>query len=298
MTRPPARRSPIAMVTAADPATDGVRRRLLGAAAALPLLPSAARAAETGALRFGIVPYLSTRQLLGVFDAVRRHVEEAVGQPVTTLTAPSLRQFGENVRDGRYDFAFMPPHFMRLAAQSWGHRIVAAVRAQPRAVIVKRKGTVLDFPGGLRGKTVVTLDALAITAMITVDWLREIGLEPGRDVDLRYLVTATSMLVAFDQPDVHALALIDSQFPDFTEERRALLEIAGEIRPFPPPGYTIAPGLEAKRAAAVREALLSFGGTAGGQGSLSRSALDAVDLQHSAPAERYARRLEAELARR
>jgi phosphonate transport system substrate-binding protein len=273
------------------------RRRLALALASAPLAVWApAKATAHPRLRLGLVPYLSTRAIVNVFEPLRAHLATATAMPVDLFTARDLRHFSEQLRDGEHDIAFAPIHFMRLAAQDWGWRIVAQVATPSRVVILRRRGEPLRQPRDLAGKRLVSLDRHAITSMLTLEWLRGHGLEPGRDLQVDYLVTATSTMRALADPQVDALALIDTQLPEFPPDVREAVEVAMEVGSIPPPGYVVHERLGAQGVQAVAQGLLSFGGTADAQGALSRSPIVASQFSASDGTQRFAEQLRRLLA--
>jgi phosphonate transport system substrate-binding protein len=269
----------------------GARAQAASAALAAPAAPSGPSAPPAQpALRLGLVPYLSTRAIAQVFEPLRAHLQQQLAQPVSVLTAPDLRQFGLLMRAGEYDLAFAPIHFMRLAALDWGWRIVAQAAVPSRVVIVQRRGGGMRRAADLRGRRLVSLDRHAITSLTTLDWLRANGLEPGRDLTLEFIVTASSTMRALADPQVDALALIDSQLPEFPDDLRDGVEVAMEVAPIPSPGYAVHPRVGA-RTDAVAQALLAFRGQAGATGTLSRAPIAAASMADSDPADRHARQL-------
>lgn len=276
---------------------DTLRRRIAGALLAAPLAaPFGAQAQQSAPLRLGLVPYLTTRQMLGVFEPLRAHLEARLQRPVRSYTAASLRALAENTRRGDYDLAFMPVHFMRLAAQDWGATVVARTRTPADVVLAAAAGRELQVPAGLRGGRVVALDVLAIGSMVAVEWLREHGLEPGRDVTVEYIVAANSVMLALQRSDVTAIALIEATMADMAPALRDTVHVVARMRTVPSPGWVIARPVPAAEHAAIRAALLSFGGAPGAEGSLSRAALEPASLAETADVERYSARLRALLA--
>lgn len=82
-------------------------------------------------LAMGLIPCLSTRTLISVFDPLRKHLERELALPVMSFTATSHRAFAEGLGDGAYDFAFMPAHTMRMAMQDRGFVPLARSPLEP-----------------------------------------------------------------------------------------------------------------------------------------------------------------------
>jgi phosphonate transport system substrate-binding protein len=273
------------------------RRHALG----LPLLlvPALARSRTPAeALRIGLVPYLSTRALVNVFDPLRLHLQQSLARPVVAFTAVNHVAFARALQSGDYDFAFMPAHTMHVAAADWGYVPLARTRAPTRIVLAARADSPLDSIDALRGKRVVLLDRLAITSMVALDELEARGLRAGRDLEIEYLVNISSVLLALDRPDVAAVAVIESTLQDFPLEARRRVRVLAHLRTVPSPGFAAHPRMAAAELERLRAALLAFTGAPGGSGSIARAPLEPVSLADLDPLAPYAARLRRELAAR
>lgn len=267
------------------------RRHCLGALIAGACLAAPAWAqSEAGlpaTLRLGLVPYLSTRSMVAVFEPLRAHLERELQTKVDVYTAASLRALGQNMRRGDYDIAFAPVHFVRLAELDWNYRIVAQVNAPAKLVIATRSDSPLRSARDLEGKKLVSLDRLAITSMVTLEWLAANRLQPGKNIELEFLVTASTSIRALEDPSVAALALIESQMADFPQDMRERVRTMVEMGAVPPPGYAVAKRLGAGAVERIAQALVRFDGTVDGRGSLSRSPIVAAALAGTEGIDRY-----------
>ena len=185
------------------------------------------------------MPYLSTRSMVAVFEPLRDHLERALQVKIDLFTAASLRALGENIRRGDYDIVFAPVHFLRLAELDWNCRIVARVNVPAKLVIATRRDSPLNSARDLEGQKLVSLDRLAITSMVTLEWLAANGLVPGKNIVVEFLVTASSSIRALEDPSVAALALTESQTADFPNELRDRVRTMAEMASVPPPGYAV-----------------------------------------------------------
>lgn len=277
------------------------RRAALAWLAALPaalMAPAPARAQPGRPLKMGLIPFLSTRALVTVFDPLRQHLQTTLGVPVTAFTAVNHQAFAAGLRQGDYDFAFMPAHTMQMAAQDWGFVPLARTRAPTRIVLATRVDSPLRSIEQLRGRRVVLLDRLAITSMVAVDELEQRGLRPGRDVEVEYLVNISSVLLTLDRPEVDAVAVIEGTLQDFPPEARARIRVLAPLRTVSSPGFAAHPRLAPDERDRLRAALLGFAGTPDGAGSLARAPLEALAASDLEPLEPYAERLRRALTER
>jgi phosphonate transport system substrate-binding protein len=283
----------------AAPAAAARRRAALArllAAAGVAAAPGAF--ARAPALSMGLIPFLSTRALVSVFEPLREHLQRSLARRVLSFTAVSHAAFAVELRDGGYDFAFMPAHTMRMAAQDWGYVPLARTRAPTRIVLATRADRDLRGIEDLRGGRIVLLDRLAITSMVTFDWLAANGLVPGRDVEVEHLVNISSVLLTLERADVDAVALIEATLVDFPAEQRARTRILALVRAVPSPGFAAHPRVDAELRAQLRSALLGFGGAPDGDGSIARSPFAATTLADTDELEPYAQQLRRALRER
>ncbi len=278
----------------------GTRRaaliRLAAASCAPWLLAGGVRAQTAPVLKMGLIPFLSTRALVNVFDPLRLHLQQSLAQPVVAFTAVNHVAFAGSLRRGDYDFAFMPAHTMHVATDDWGYVPLARTLAPTRIVLATRANSPLDSIDALRGKRVVLLDRLAITSMVALDELEARGLRAGRDLEIEYLVNISSVLLALDRADVAAVAVIESTLQDFPLEARQRVRVLAHLRTVPSPGFAAHPRLAAPERERLRAALLAFAGAQAG--SIAQAPLEPVTLADLEPLAPYAVRLRRELTTR
>lgn len=277
------------------------RRRVLarlGAFASALLARPVDSAQPASPLAMGLIPYLSTRTLISMFDPLRKHLERELGMPVMSFTATSHSAFAVGLRDGAYDFAFMPAHTMRLAMQDWGFVPLARTRAPTRIVLATRAGSRLGTADQLRGGRLVLLDRLAITSFVATDWLERQGLRPERDLEVEYRGNSSAVLLTLERTDVDAVAIIESMLQDFTAAERDRVRVAVLLQTVPSPGFAAHPRLGPDAIGRLRAALLGFGGTQTDSGSMARSPLEPIDLRDLEALDGYAARLRRLLALR
>jgi phosphonate transport system substrate-binding protein len=241
---------------------DPARRLLLRRIAAAALAASASRIAAqpTGAppLRVGLVPYLSTRALITLYQPLREHLERALQRPVRLYTAQDFRALAVNARNGEYDIALLPPHIARIAVADWGQRFVARFAQTSEVQLVTLSSTELALPDGLRGQRVAAIDPLSITTLVLRHWLAERGLAVGRDVDIRYVHSISSGMVALERGDAVALVGAIGQFRDAIDGGAAQLKVVASLAAIPTPAFVAHPRVSDDDLARIRQALLGF----------------------------------------
>lgn len=254
------------------------RRHLLLAAALLATRGLHAQTAPRD-LRVGLVPYLSTRSMLGLYQPLRQHLEAALRGPVTLFTAADFRALAENARDGEYALALLPGHLVRIALEDWGHTLVARNDLISEVQLIARKGDEPVLPDGLRGRRITAIDPLSMTSLALQQWLERRGLAVGRDVTIDYVRSAGSAAIAVQRGDAVAMVGAVGQLRDFgIGESSDLVKIA-TIELIPTPAFVAHASVSPEEIAAWQRALLSFVPPAGLEGGLSRQRFVAGTLR-------------------
>jgi phosphonate transport system substrate-binding protein len=250
------------------------RRGVLGLGAALlcgagRAWAQPAQAAPGGAappLNIGLVPFLSTRQMLGVFEPMRMHLERQLGRPVQFYTAASFGKLVSNARSPDQPFTLMPMHLGLVATEDWGFQWV--VRSTMQSVVhlwVARAGEAPPpGPQALRGRRVAVGDPLSVVTLMFRRWVADNGLADA--VRMTSYPNLGAALKAQQRGETDFVLAPEAGLRD------ALAGSELEVRPVLRIGAVLTPGFVASPAArpadveALRAALLSFRleGAAGG----------------------------------
>ena len=245
------------------------RRRLL---AALLLAAGGARARTVPEpLRIGLVPYLSTRAMLGLYQPLRSHVATTLQRPVTLFTAADFRALADHARAGDYPLALLPAHLARLAVLDWGHSFVARSGLMSEAQLIARRGAEPALPDGLRGRRIAAIDPLSIVTLALQRWLEQQGLVVGRDVAIDPLRSIGSAVIAVQRGEAVALVGAIGQLRDLAIGETADLVKIATLAAIPTPAFVAHPSVAPAEVAAWRQALLGFVPPADADPGLSRT---------------------------
>lgn len=276
-----------------------LRRRALCGAAVLALPAARAQigpAEERAPLRVGLVPYLSTRSLITLYQPLREHLERTLQRRTRLYTAHDFRTLALNARDGEYDMALLPPHIARIAVADWGQQFVARFAQTSEVQLVTLPTTALELPADLRGRRIAAIDPLSITTLALRRWLGERGLVVGRDVGVLYAHSIASGVVALERGDAIALVGAIGQFRDIVEGVEGKVKVVAALASIPTPAFVAHAGVPPVDVAQMRQALLAFVPQSAGAG-ISRSPFVTGSVQDFARVESYSaevRRLLAE----
>ncbi|MEK6747681.1 MAG: PhnD/SsuA/transferrin family substrate-binding protein [Pseudomonadota bacterium] len=249
------------------------------------LLLMATQAARAEPIEFGILPVLSTRSIITLYDPLREYLERRLGLHVILATAPDYRTYIARTQNREFRYLMTAPHFARLAQLESGYRPMVRVKHEQLALLLTDKATGVANLAALRGKIIATPDSLAVVTLMGMEMLRAASLSLGKDVTLRAFPSFNSALIALRNGEVAAafsspVAL--TQMPE--DQRRGLITLATS-QPQLPVCYLANPSAPPSEVAAMTHALLEFEATPEGQAFFKKTgyegfrALQEVDLR-------------------
>jgi phosphonate transport system substrate-binding protein len=264
-----------------------LRRHALG----LPLLlvPALARSRTPAeALRIGLVPYLSTRAMVSVFEPLRSHLEARLARPARLFTAADFRALADNARLGEYALALLPPHLARIAVADWRHALVARSALTADLILYARRDAPPALPAGLRGQRIAALDPVSLTSLALQRWLAQQGLQTGRDVFIDHMRSITSAVIAVQRGDAIAVVGSSAQMRDMAPAETADLVPVATLATVPTVAFVAHAAVPPAEVEAWRRAVLDFVPPASADPGLSRTRFIAAALQDFEVVETYA----------
>lgn len=177
-------------------------------------------------LQMGLLPYLSGERLFEYFLPMKDYLETKLKRRIVLSTAPDSKTYVQRAARGEYDIYQTAPHFALLAEVEHGYRRVARLARDLNGDVVVRRDSPVQHIEELRGRTVITPDALAITSMLGEELLKDHGLAPGKSY--RLLRTASHnnaiMTVYRSQADAafSSVEVLEKLPPEISRELRIL----------------------------------------------------------------------------
>jgi len=274
-------------------AAAGVRRRaviagLLVGGGVVRAQTGSSATSTTETLQVGLVPYISTRTLLGLYEPMRKHLEAELQRPVQLFTAADFRALAENTRNDAYALALLPAHIARIAAADWGHTLVARSSLISEVQLVALRVSPPDLPIGLRGKRIAAIDPLSLTSLVLDRWLAQRGLVSDRDVEVVHLRSIGSAALAVQRGDAVALVGAIGQLRDLGLGETADLVKIATLAEIPTPVFVAHPVVPPAEVALWRRALIGFIPPDGADKALSRTPFVPAQLSDLDSVERYA----------
>ena len=206
-------RTPCPPSPAADmPTRDAARRRLARTALATGLgwlCPGLH--AQPAALTVGVPPFLSAAAMLETVRPMREHLERRIGRPVEFYSARDFRALFDAARRGDHDLVVLPAPAAAVAIADWQYRPLVSLFEDTALRVMVRKDGPLRGVADLRGRRVGMLDAMSLSAVSAMQWLRGQQLQPGQDVHPVTLSSISGGVVALERDEIDALMITSVQ---------------------------------------------------------------------------------------
>jgi phosphonate transport system substrate-binding protein len=234
----------------------------------LAIVPAWAAASEP--LKIGLLPTLSTRNLITNYQPLRAHLERELKRPVVLLTAPDFKAFHRDTAAGVFDLAVTAAHLARLAQTEHGMQPLATYRATNRAILVTARSRPVSSTRDLRGQNLAIFDPLALVVLQAMEWLAGQGLQAGRDY--RVVDTPSHNSVAHSVLSGESILGVTAPggMRQWTAEMRERLEVYHELPPVPALVWMAHPRMAAQ-IERIKAALLRFPDTPEGREFFART---------------------------
>lgn len=146
--------------------------------------PAPAPAADD-TLVIGVLPNIATASLLAQYENMKSWFERTQGTKVRISVPANFKVFFDNTVRGDYDLSVAAPHFARVAQAD--RAMVPVVMYEPRinALFIGKPDDGLNSAADVRGKAVGFANPTSLVALYGLQWLRQAGLEPGKDFQVR-----------------------------------------------------------------------------------------------------------------
>ncbi len=223
-------------------------------------LPWAARAAPqpTHPLVLGIVPYLSARKLVDLYEPLRQLLSNELGAPVLIESAPDYAAYLERTSLGQYDIIATSPYFGRLAQREQGYLPLARPLTDLEPLLVTHNSSSLRNVEGLRGQVVTTSDRLANLTLAAHRYLAANRLRPGTDITLRPMGSHANSLAALEAGESAAAVISVSALKQVGGQWEDRIRILVRLDRLPPLLYLAHRRLGESTIARLRRRLITF----------------------------------------
>jgi phosphonate transport system substrate-binding protein len=219
--------------------------------------------------RFGVFPYLPTLSIDRIFGPMAASFTEDLAKPVKLRTKSTFEKFADELGNETYDIIFVHPFFYVDAADKHGYLPLARLNEPLTALLMVRREQPWQNLRDLAGKVVALPPALAAVSELTKAALTDVGLDPGKDVTLRYYRTKYSCLQAVVMGTADACAVpgfVLSQIATAGEAKLRPLAETAAVNHFV---FAVHPRVPAWDREALRHCILNWSNTPQGRNLLA-----------------------------
>ena len=232
----------------------------LAAAPATPATPATppAAAATSETLVIGVLPNIAAATLNLQYERLQRYLARVDGRRVQIVVPANFKVFFDNMMKGEYDLAVAAPHFARVAQQD--RKMIPLVTYEPRinALLVAPSESSVAAPRDVRERAVGFANPQSLVAMYGQQWLKQAGLESGRDYEVKAARTDLGVGRMLLTGDVVAAILSNGEFRSLPAEESARMKVVEVIARIPNFVIMAHPRIERERLARLKSELKAF----------------------------------------
>ncbi len=234
---------------------------------------SAQSCKQYGHLTFGILPFLSNKQLVIQFSPMAQYLSNKLTVPVRIETAPDFSEFAKRTLQGKYyDILFTAPHFYPRAHDEANYQLIASVDSPGMwAVIVAPKKSNIYSVQDLRGKRLATAHPKALSTLLVKKHLRNIGIDPAKDLILVSTPSHDASLLSSYHGVTDASSLMQPPYTAASEQVRQNMRIIARTESSPHIPISVNPRLNQSCIAEISTLLLNMSSTEEGREALSHN---------------------------
>ncbi|WP_217424111.1 phosphate/phosphite/phosphonate ABC transporter substrate-binding protein [Magnetospirillum sp. UT-4] len=231
-------------------------------------------AAAEPAYLFGVVPQFERRQLFAVWQPVLDEVAKRAGIGFEMTTALSVREFEQDLSNGRFDFVFTNPFHILQERRRSGYIPLVRGAAPLKGVLVVPADSPVSSPQELKGKVlaVPTPNALGASIMMQADLDRLFGVR----VKLRDVNTHASVFLHVANRLVDAGGSVQKVLGEQKPEIRDRVRVIYTTRGMPSHPVAAHPRVPQEVRERVRRAFLDLATTPEGAAMLDKLPMNPI----------------------
>lgn len=217
-------------------------------------------APQTAHFELAFTPFLPVRTMMQNYQPMRAYLETRLQEPVSLVSAPDYKVYNERLRQQEYPFVIVVANSAYLAHVDHGYVPMLRPVIPTRPALVVAAQSELKSIKELRGATLTLPDPLAVVAMQGAQMLREAGLNPGRDVNIKYTPNHAAAANHVISGEASAAIISDRallQMPKMTQQALRVLQ-TWDAGAAPGVVYLAAPHVPRARVERLQQAILEF----------------------------------------
>lgn len=212
--------------------------------------------ASEATVRVGLVPYLSTRAMLNVYEPLRRHLEAKLARAVEFYTAAGFAALAENARSPSQPFTLLPMHLAYLATTEWGCVLVARSTQESTVHLWAPRRLAALQGEALRGRRVAVIDSLSLATLLFERW--RAAAQMGAGLPMQVFPGLNSAVMAAARGDADLVVAAIGQLRDLPGQDPDELQSIATLGAVLTPAFVAQRDTPAALVASFRAALLSY----------------------------------------
>ncbi len=228
------------------------------------LIGSALAQAEVSPLKLGIMPFNSPLALIRSHQALTQHLEQSLGRKVQVLTSVDYFTHVNQVLAGEFDILITGPHFAVMASEK-SYLPLVRYAADLRPSFAVRQDSPIKVAADFRGKRIGMPSRLAVISSSGVKWLADQGLRLHQDYQAIEYHSHGAAVAAVATGEVDVALTAGTAWMQVPEAIRVKTRILPTDIRMPHVMTLVHRRLPRSDIERVRQALMSFGDTPGGQ---------------------------------
>ncbi|WP_176065954.1 PhnD/SsuA/transferrin family substrate-binding protein [Piscinibacter koreensis] len=206
------------------------------AAPAAPATTAAVPAAATSVrdpLVIGVLPNIPAAALTAQYERMQRYLERGGAQKVTIVVPRTFKDFFDATMRGDYDLAVAAPHFARVAQVDRNMIPLVVYQPQINALFVAPNDSKVAGARDVRGAAVGFANPTSLVAMYGQQWLKQAGLEPKTDYEIRPARTDLGVGRMLLSGDAAAAIMSNGEFRALPGDESSRLKVVDVIAKMP-----------------------------------------------------------------
>lgn len=232
---------------------------------------------------FGILPFVSTEQLVIQFAPIAQYLSKYLNTPVRIETAPDFTEFARRTNeDKRYDILFTAPHFYPQAHSKADYRLIVGVDSPGMwaVIVVPRKSQIKNI-NGLTGKRLATIHPDGLATLLVRKHLSKVGIDPDKDVTIVSTPSHDASLLSSYHGITDASALMQPPYEATNSAVKQSMRIIARTESTPHIPISVSRRITDSCATEITKLLLRMSATREGQAALRRNNFSGFKKVHA-----------------
>lgn len=228
---------------------------------------------DTDPIIFGILPFVSTEQLVIQFTPIAQYLSTNLEVAVRIETAPDFIEFARRTNETqRYDILFTAPHFYPRAHSKAGYRLIAGVDSPGMwAVIVVPRNSEIQNINDLPGKRLATVHPAGLATLLVKKYLSSAGIDPDNDITMVITPSHDASLLSSYHGVTDASALMQPPYEAASARVKENMRIIARTESTPHIPISVGSRINDGCAAKIAELLITMNTTASGKAALTHN---------------------------